>query len=83
MPGPMVVVQLLPALTTQLMMPVPPLGFNRYPFNDDRTRPGERHSLCAVMPGSEKVHANNGREERYYFRGHSFPPPPRTDIPSN
>ena len=67
MPGPVVVVQLLPAMTTQLMMPVPPLSFNRYPFNDDRTRRGERQSFCAVMPGSEKERTNNGHEERWFF----------------
>jgi hypothetical protein len=67
MPGPVVVVSLLPAMTTQLMMPVPPLSFNHYPFNDDRTRLGERHSLRAVMPGREKRRTNNGCEEQYFF----------------
>jgi len=46
------------------MMPVPPLSFKHYLFDDDRTRLGERHSLCAVMPGSEKKHTNNGREKQ-------------------
>jgi hypothetical protein len=52
-------------MTTQLMMPVPPLSFNRYLSNDDRTRLGERHSLRAVMPSSEKKRTNNGCEEQY------------------
>jgi hypothetical protein len=60
--GSVVVVWLLPAMTTQLMMPVPPLSFNRYLFDDDRTRLGERHGLCAVMPNSEKKRTNEGRE---------------------
>jgi hypothetical protein len=49
------------------MMPVPPLSFNRYLSNDDRTRLGERHSLRAVMPSSEKKRTNNGREEQYFL----------------
>lgn len=52
-------------------MPVPPLSLNCYLFNDDRTRLGERHSLRAVMPSSEKRRSNNGGEEQYFFRGHS------------
>jgi hypothetical protein len=63
----MIVVWLLPALPTQLMVPVPPLSFNRHLFSDDRIRLDERHSLCAVMPNSEKKSTNSGREERYFF----------------
>jgi hypothetical protein len=65
--GSVVVVWLLPAMTTQLMMPVPPLSFNRYLFDDDRARLGERHGLCAVMPSSVSKRTNNGREEQYFL----------------
>jgi hypothetical protein len=65
--GPVLVVLLLPAMTTQLMMSVPPLSFKRHLFNDNRPRLGERRSLRAVMPGSEKNRANNGREHQYFF----------------
>jgi hypothetical protein len=54
-----------------LMMPVPPLNFSRYLFNDDHSRPGERHSLRAAMPSSEKRRTSNDREEQYCLRGHS------------
>ena len=64
--GSVVVVWSLPAMTTQLMVPVPPLSFNRYLFNNDRTRLGERHGLCAVMPSGKK-RANNDCEEQYVF----------------
>jgi hypothetical protein len=57
----------LPAMTTQLMMPVPPLSLNRYLFDDDRARLGERHGLCAVMPSSVSKRTNNDREEQYFF----------------
>jgi hypothetical protein len=58
---------LLPAMTTQLMMSVPPLSFNRHLFNDNRPRLDERQSLRVVMPGSEKNRANNGREDQCFF----------------
>jgi hypothetical protein len=65
--GPVLVVLLLPAMTTQLMMSVPPLSFNRHLFNDNRPRLDERQSLRVVMPGSEKNRANNGREDQCFF----------------
>jgi len=65
--GPVLVVLLLPAMTTQLMMPMPPLSFNRHLFNDNRPRLDERQSLRVVMPGSEKNRANNGREDQCFF----------------
>jgi len=42
MSGPVLVILLLPAMTTQLMMPVPLLSFNRHLFNDNRPRLDER-----------------------------------------
>src|SRR5258706_236777 len=49
-----VMVQLLPAMTAQLMMPVPPLVLHRYRLSDHHTQLGERHGLRAVMPSSEQ-----------------------------
>jgi hypothetical protein len=49
------------------MMPVPPLSFNRYLFNNDRIRLGECHGLCPVMQSREKQRTDSGREERYFF----------------
>ena len=62
LPGPLFVVQLLPAATAQLVMPVPPLSLNGHFFVDDRARLDWRHRSRIVNLGEENCANRRGIE---------------------